>query len=108
LGYAPVAHGQPTPSPEGSRSALPAVVSFLLGVLGCVVPLLPMLPRLWLQLEGLRGYLALVFALPGFALAIVGLRGRRYGQLLAVFGAIFSVLALIMGLAMIIGPILNA
>lgn len=49
----------------------------------------------------------MLFGIPGFALAIVGLRGRRHGQLLAVFGAIFSVLALIMGIAMIIGPIIN-
>ena len=89
------------PSPEPRQGPLPAVGSFILGVLACVVPLLPIYPAALASLEGLRPVLWFPFAIPGFVLAIIGLRGRRSGQLLAVFGAMLSVLALIGGLVMV-------
>ena len=90
-------------SPEERKGPLPAVASFVLGVLGCAVPLLPTYGAAMAGLEGARPLLWFPFAIPGFVLAIVGLRGRRRGQLLAVFGAIFSVLGLIGGLVMVVG-----
>jgi hypothetical protein len=87
---------QPAPSgsPAGKAakgSGLPAVAALILSVAGLVVPFLPM------AMEGYRQYTAFPFALPGFALAIVGLTGRRRAQPLAAIGAMVSVLALGIG-----------
>jgi len=97
-------YGSPggAPAPEPRTGPLPAVGSLILGVLACVVPLLPMYPVALALLVRLRPCLWFPFAIPGFVLAIIGLRGRRSGQLLAVFGAMFSVLALIGGLIMVV------
>lgn len=90
------------PTPEVQKGPLPAIGSLILGALACVVPLLPTYGAALASLEGLRPCLWFPFAIPGFVLAIIGLRGRRSGQLLAVFGAMFSVLALIGGLIMVV------
>lgn len=97
-------YGSPSgaPAPEPRKGALPAVGSLILGVLACVVPLLPTYTAVLVSLEMVRPLLWFPFAIPGFVLGIIGLRGRRSGQLLAVFGAMFSVLALIGGLIMVV------
>jgi hypothetical protein len=95
------AHAQrPTPGrtqaaepPKGS--GLPAVASLILGLAGLAAPLLPM------AMDGFRQYAAFPFALPGVALGIAGLIGRRRAQPLAAIGALVSVVALAIGAYMV-------
>ncbi|WP_133806143.1 hypothetical protein [Kribbella caucasensis] len=82
---------------EPPKRAGLAVAAVILGLLGCVVPLLP------INLDNLRAYTPFPFGLPGLVLAIVGCTGHRRGKPLAAVGAILSVLALILGAIMVIG-----
>jgi hypothetical protein len=92
---------QPAPggSPAGKPakgSGLPAVASLFLGLAGLVAPFLPM------AMDNFRQYAAFPFAVPGLALGIAGLIGRRRAQPLAAIGAMVSVLALGIGAYMVL------
>ncbi|WP_143539519.1 hypothetical protein [Saccharopolyspora spinosa] len=78
-----------------------AGAAMILGLLGCVLPFLP------IDLTGVRPYIPFPFGLAGLALAVVGCTGRRRGKPLAVVGAILSVLALVLGVAMLVGHALH-
>jgi hypothetical protein len=107
FGYAgppPHPHAIPNGGPppvNRSQGAGPAVAAVILGLLGCVLPLLP------IDLTGVRAYVALPLALPGLVLAVVGCAGHRRGKPLAVAGAVLSALALLLGVAMLAGSILG-
>lgn len=79
----------------------PAVAAAILGLLGCVVPILP------IDMLDVRAFIAFPFAVPGLVLAIVGCSGRRRGQSLAAVGGILSAIALVVGAAMVIGHARN-
>lgn len=89
------------PSVDRPSGFGPAVAAVLLGLLGCVVPLLP------IDMNLVRVFIAFPFAVPGIALAIVGCSGRRRGNSLAAIGGILSVIALVIGAAMIVGHARN-
>ena len=82
----------PVDPPKGAGLAAAALI---FGLLGCVVPLLP------INLDNIRAYTPFPFALPGLALAIVGCTGHRHGKPLAVVGAVLSAIALALGLFMV-------
>ncbi|WP_091619563.1 hypothetical protein [Amycolatopsis saalfeldensis] len=71
------------------------MASLVLGLLACVVPLLPV------NLDQVRAYTPFPLAVAGLALAVVGLVGRRRGKAVAVVGAILSVIALALGTIMV-------
>ena len=71
-------------------------MAVILGVAGCVLPLTPF------NLDHVRAYIALPFALPGLVVGIIGCTGRRRGTALAVTGSILSVIALGMTAVMLI------
>lgn len=75
----------PVAAPKSMWLGLAALV---LGLLGCALPLAPF------DLTGVRAYIALPFALPGFALGIIGLIGRRRGKAFAAVGLFLCMLAL--------------
>jgi hypothetical protein len=50
-----------------------------------------------MNMDGIRAYSPLPFAVPGLALAIVALIGNRRGKPAAVFAAFFSLVALALG-----------
>lgn len=77
---------QPTDRRQGPWFA---VASAILGIIGCVLPFLPMI-----DLTGVRPLIGLPFAIPGLVLGIVGCTGQRRAKGLAVTGIILSVLAL--------------
>ncbi|TCC65484.1 hypothetical protein E0H73_00615 [Kribbella pittospori] len=81
---------------EPPKGAGLGVAALIVGLLGCVVPLLPM------NMDGIRAYTPIPFAVLGILLAVLGCIGRRRGKALAVVGWMLSVLALIMGLIMIV------
>jgi hypothetical protein len=97
----PDAGGTGGPPPAGPRPAPAgpwlAIAAAILGVLGGLLLLVP------LDLTGLRGYLALVLALPGLAVGIIGWTGRR-GWVLAAAGTILCVIALVAAAVMLISP----
>jgi prepilin signal peptidase PulO-like enzyme (type II secretory pathway) len=74
-----------------------AIVSVVLGVLGCVVWLSPT------NLDGVRAYSPLPFALVGLVAGFIGASGRRRGLAVAVTGAVLSAVALALSIAMITG-----
>jgi hypothetical protein len=76
------------------------VAAVVLGLLGCVLPLLPM------DLTGVRPFIGLPFGLTGLAAAAVGCTGRRRGKPLAAVGAILCVVALLIGAVMVTGHVL--
>lgn len=94
--FDPNGPGGPPPAAR-PRGFVLGAVALILGLLGCVVPLLP------LDLTTERPYLPFPFALPGLVLAIAGCTGRRRGLPLAVAGAILSALALAIGTIMLAG-----
>ncbi|MET7278922.1 hypothetical protein ABZS29_11885 [Kribbella sp. NPDC005582] len=53
------------------------------------------------NLDTIRAYSPLPFALLGMVLAIVGLTGRRRGKPMAVIGVILSCLAIVLSLIMV-------
>ena len=87
--------GAPAPV-EPPKGAGLGVAALIVGLLGCAVPLLPM------NMDGIRAYTPVPFAVLGILLAVLGCIGRRRGKALAVVGWMLSVLALIMGLIMIV------
>ncbi|SCK42427.1 hypothetical protein [Streptomyces sp. WMMB 322] len=80
--------------PKGFGAAVAAVV---LGLAGCVLPLLPM------DLTGVRAYVGLPSGVGGIILAIVAYRGHSRGKPLAMTGAILSALALVLWMIMTVG-----
>ncbi|MBN9744646.1 hypothetical protein DMP23_26800 [Amycolatopsis sp. A1MSW2902] len=88
-GYAPY------PLPAPANGVWLGVLSLVLGVLGCVVPLLP------IDLTGIRAYLALPFGLAGLAFGLVGVVGRRTGKPVSGVGIGVSAIALVLGVIML-------
>lgn len=82
---------------DPGKGMWPAVVAGVLGVLGCVLLLTPF------DITGVRGFIALVFAVPGVAVGVIAWFGRR-GWLLAVVGTILSVIALGIGGYLLTSP----
>jgi hypothetical protein len=72
-----------------------AVAALVLGLLGVVVPFLPV------NLDRTRPYFAFAFGLAGLVLAILALTGRRRGKPMAVAAGLLSVLALVVGTFMV-------
>ncbi|WP_433759972.1 DUF4190 domain-containing protein [Nocardia sp. CA-135398] len=87
-------HGGPQ-STDARQGPWLAIASVILGIVGCVLPFLP------IDLTGVRPLVGLPFAIPGLVLAIVGCTGRRRAKGLAVTGIILSVLALTVALIML-------
>jgi hypothetical protein len=89
------------PPPEEPPKGLGvAAAALILGILGWVVPLLPI--NMDIGRVGIRQYTSFPFALPGLALAIVGCTGRRRGKPMAVVGGVLAAIALFIGLLMIV------
>ncbi|WIX83237.1 hypothetical protein QRX50_21985 [Amycolatopsis carbonis] len=89
--------GQPAtlqPKP-GEGNVTPAVLALVFGVLGLVVPFLP------LPLDNVRVWIAFPFAVVGLALGIAGCVGRRPMKALAVIGIVCAGLALVAGVIMV-------
>ncbi|MFB9925426.1 hypothetical protein ACFORO_03790 [Amycolatopsis halotolerans] len=99
----PNAQQYPSPYPPAQPWAAPApangvwlgVAALVLGLLGCVLPLLP------IDLSGIRAYLALPFGLAGLACGLVGVIGRRTAKPLSAVGIAVSAIALILGMIML-------
>ncbi|MBF6169930.1 hypothetical protein [Nocardia blacklockiae] len=104
----PVAPQQPWAHPGASAAGAGrggiwfAVGAVLLGIAGCVVPLLPAYP-FDIDPTGLRPYLGLPFGVAGLVLGIVGCTGIRRGKALAVIGVVLSLLALAVEFMMFLG-----
>ena len=95
---------QPWPPRAAGPTAGPglAVVSMVLGVLGILVPFLP------IDESGIRHYVALPFALGGLALAIAGLVGPRRAKPVAGVGLGLSLLALLVGMVFLGAMVMHA
>jgi len=91
---APGFPGAPRPAGPATGPGL-AVVALVLGVIGCVVWLLP------IDESGVRHYLPLPFALGGLVLGIMGLVGNRRGKPVAAVGVILSAIALVLAILMV-------
>ncbi|WP_350276620.1 hypothetical protein [Kribbella sp. HUAS MG21] len=76
---------------ERADSGVWGLLALVFGLAGVVAPFLPM------DMSGYRQYAAFPFALPGLVFSIVGLIGNRRAKAVAVFGAMFSGLALCVG-----------
>ncbi|SFP22160.1 hypothetical protein [Amycolatopsis rubida] len=90
-GYSPYPPALPAPA----NGVWLGVLSLVLGVLGCVVPLLP------IDLTGVRAYLALPFGLAGLACGLAGVVGRRTGKPVSGVGIGVSAIALVLGVIML-------
>jgi hypothetical protein len=89
--------GGPVPSPvEPAKGVWLAIVAVVLGALGIVLPFAPV------ALDGVRGYLALAFGLPGLVASILGCTGRRRGKAVAAVGVNLSVIALVIATIMLV------
>ncbi|MDT7798320.1 MAG: hypothetical protein QOI78_1753 [Actinomycetota bacterium] len=92
----PPPSGHPQPWVEAPpRGIAVAVAALALGLLGCVLPLLPV------DMTGWRAYVAFPFGLAGLALGVFGCVGRRRGKPVAAIGVAFSVLALVLGMILV-------
>lgn len=86
---------QPPEEPSASEPAPPvrstwlAVAAAVLGVLALALPWAPT-----------RAYFLLALGLPGLVIGLIGSTGRRGGKGWAAFGALLSVIALVMGIVM--------
>ncbi|TDD60643.1 hypothetical protein E1263_10190 [Kribbella antibiotica] len=83
------------PPVEPPKGAGVAAVALVLGIIGCRVWLLPV------NLDRIRAYSPLPFALLGFVLAVVALNGRRRGKPMAAIGAVLCCLGLLFSLILI-------
>lgn len=81
----------PVDRPKGFGAAVAAVV---LGIAGCVLPLLP------IDLTGVRPYVGLPSGAGGIILAVLAYNGHSRGKPLAVTGAVLSALALVLWMIM--------
>ncbi|MBO0840893.1 MAG: hypothetical protein J2O49_08745 [Sciscionella sp.] len=83
------------------RPALPlkgpafAVIALMLGIAGCVVPLLP------IDLTGVRAFVAFPPAVLGAVCGIVGLATPRRGKPIAVIGLVLCLVAFVLGTIML-------
>ena len=84
-----------TPPPGPRTGPGLAVVALVLGVVGCVVWLLP------IDETGIRHYLPFPFAIGGLVLGIMGLIGPRRGKPMAGLAVVLSVVALLLGMLMV-------
>ncbi|MGV9293122.1 hypothetical protein [Amycolatopsis sp. NPDC003676] len=89
-GYPP-----PQPWPAPANGVWLGVAALVLGLLGCVLPLLP------IDLSGIRAYLALPFGLAGLACGLVGVIGRRTAKPLSAAGIAISTIAVLLGVIML-------
>lgn len=84
------------PPVEPPKRAWIAAVALVLSVVACGVWLLP------INLQDIRAYSPLPFALPGLALAIVALTGRRRGKPMAAIGVVLACLALFLSMILFV------
>ncbi|GAB2710447.1 hypothetical protein GCM10027089_37600 [Nocardia thraciensis] len=87
-------HGGPPPTGRGPGIGL-AVGAVILGLVGCVLPFLPM------DLSGVRPLIGLPFGAAGLVLGIIGCTGQRSGKPLAVVAVVLSTLALAVSVIML-------
>ncbi|MEV4150221.1 hypothetical protein AB0J40_41645 [Amycolatopsis sp. NPDC049691] len=80
------------PPPKGPGLGIAALV---LGLLGLVLPFLPV------DMTGFRAYVAFPFGLAGVVLGVLGCIGRRRGKPAAAIGAVVAFLALVAGMIMV-------
>ncbi|MEV4600693.1 hypothetical protein AB0K15_25250 [Amycolatopsis sp. NPDC049253] len=96
--------GQPGMLQQGPlKSGLLAVVAFVLGIVGLIVPFLPVAmddARLGGTLD-VRAWIGLPFALVALALGIAACGGRRRMKALAIVGMVFAALTLVVVIIMI-------
>ncbi|GAA1020409.1 hypothetical protein GCM10009565_08970 [Amycolatopsis albidoflavus] len=92
-GYSPYPPAHPGPAP--ANGVWLGVAALILGILGCVLPLLP------IDLTGIRAYLALPFGLAGLACGLVGVIGRRTAKPVSAVGIAVSAIALVLGMIML-------
>ncbi len=103
-GWPPAAPSAGAPAPAGPRKGpWPALAALVLGLIGVLLPLSPSDVEHTFPIDAgnTRPILAFVFGLPGLALAVLGLTGRRRGLALAVVGITLSGLAVLVGLIMV-------
>jgi hypothetical protein len=89
-----MSHGPP-PAPAQAKGSWLGLVALLVGLFGCVVWALP------INLDWERPFITLPFGLAGLVFAVLGLAGNRRGKPMAALGAIFSLLAILLGVLMI-------
>ncbi|WP_162834492.1 hypothetical protein [Amycolatopsis circi] len=94
-GYSPYPPAQSWPAPAPANGVWLGVAALVLGILGCVLPLLP------IDLTGIRAYLALPFGLAGLACGLVGVIGQRTGKPVSAVGIAVSAIALVLGVIML-------
>ncbi|WP_409182863.1 hypothetical protein F9C11_41890 [Amycolatopsis sp. VS8301801F10] len=87
--------GYPPALPAPANGVWLGVAALVLGVLGCVVPLLP------IDLTGIRAYLAFPFGVAGLTCGLVGVVGRRTGKPVSAAGIAISAIALVFGVVML-------
>ncbi|UJW31193.1 hypothetical protein L3Q67_39395 [Saccharothrix sp. AJ9571] len=92
----PTQYPGPPGGPERPRGSGPAVASLVLGLLGLVLPFLPM------AMDGFRQYAGLPFAIGGLVFGVVACLGRRRGLPVAVLGLIVSTIAMGIALFMVV------
>ncbi|MET7994273.1 hypothetical protein ABZU76_25590 [Amycolatopsis sp. NPDC005232] len=96
--------GQPGMLQQGPlKSGVPAVLAFVVGIAGLIVPFLPVAmddARLGGTLD-LRAWIGLPFALVALALGIAACVGRRRMKALAIVGMVFAALTLVVVIIMI-------
>lgn len=93
-GNAPGWQGGPPPA-DRRRGPWFGVAAVVLGIVGCVLPFLP------IDLTGVRPLVGLPFAIAGLVLGIVGCTGQHRAKGMAVTGIVLSVLALIVAFIML-------
>ncbi|MGW4767611.1 DUF4190 domain-containing protein [Nocardia sp. NPDC004278] len=87
---------QPTDRRQGPGLAVGALI---LGIVGCVLPFLP------IDLTGMRPFIGLPFAMAGLVLGTVGCTGQRRGKGLALTGMMLSAIALALEFIMIVNQV---
>ncbi|MEV6897698.1 hypothetical protein [Amycolatopsis sp. NPDC051372] len=96
--------GQPGMAQQGPvKSGVLAVVAFVVGIVGLIVPFLPVAmddAHLGGSLD-LRAWIGLPFALVALALGIAACMGRRRMKALAIVGMVFAALTLVVVVIMI-------
>lgn len=87
--------GKPEPTDRRKGIGL-AVGALILGIVGCVLPFLP------IDLTGVRPFIGLPFGMAGLVVGIVGCTGQRRGKGLAVTGMVLSAITIAVEFIMIV------
>lgn len=84
------------PAVEPARSMGYGIVAAILGGLGCLLPLAPLI------VTGTRAWISLPFALPGLIIGIMGCTGQRRGNVFAATGLVLCGIAVGLSTVMLI------